>query len=243
MMKCIGIVCEGPTDFIILKAVINRITGEKNRYLLLQPENSVDGKCGSGWKGVWKWCHDNALSRRKLMRDVEPALDFLVVHLDGDVSRKEKPSHCCCENTHCDQKGRVNPLECDIIPERRAACPIMLPCPDHEPSITGYISHLKGLVTAWLDYPDDTCIAIPCDSIEAWIVAAFDQAAAIELCEDPWLHIISRGKEYHDIRIHGKKKHRDTFDKLAPTVCQNWPKVTELCQSALDFERSILELI
>ena len=35
MMKCIGIVCEGPTDFIILKAVIDRITGEKNRYLLL----------------------------------------------------------------------------------------------------------------------------------------------------------------------------------------------------------------
>ena len=28
-MKHIGIVCEGPTDYIILKGVIDQITGEK----------------------------------------------------------------------------------------------------------------------------------------------------------------------------------------------------------------------
>lgn len=32
-MKNIGIVCEGPTDFIILQAVIDAITGESNGFI------------------------------------------------------------------------------------------------------------------------------------------------------------------------------------------------------------------
>lgn len=32
MSKVIGIVSEGPTDYLVLKAVIDRITGESNRY-------------------------------------------------------------------------------------------------------------------------------------------------------------------------------------------------------------------
>ena len=31
-MKNIGIVCEGPTDFIILQAVVDTITGERNNF-------------------------------------------------------------------------------------------------------------------------------------------------------------------------------------------------------------------
>lgn len=38
MKKVIGIVSEGPTDHMVLKAAIDRITGEENRYLSLQPE-------------------------------------------------------------------------------------------------------------------------------------------------------------------------------------------------------------
>ena len=37
-MKNIGIICEGPTDYIILKNVINLITGDTNYFVLLQPE-------------------------------------------------------------------------------------------------------------------------------------------------------------------------------------------------------------
>ncbi len=54
-MKHIGIVCEGPTDYIILKGVIDQITGAKNTYVMLQPENDLTGKYGNGWKGVWYW--------------------------------------------------------------------------------------------------------------------------------------------------------------------------------------------
>lgn len=135
-MKHIGIVCEGPTDYIILKGVIDQITGAKNTYVMLQPENDLTGKYGNGWKGVWKWCYDNASIRKELMKGIQPALDFLVIQMDGDVSRKEKSSHCWCETTQCVHKGEWNPLECDITPEGRAACPIVLPCPGHTASVT-----------------------------------------------------------------------------------------------------------
>ena len=178
-MKHIGIVCEGPTDYIILKGVIDQITGEKNTYVMLQPENDLTGKYGNGWKGVWKWCYDNASIRNELMKSIQPALDFLVIQMDGDVSRKEKSSHCWCEATQCAHKGKWNPLECDTTSAGRAACPIVLPCPGHDASVTGYMSHLKALLTTWLKETDDTCIVIPCDSTEAWIVAAYDQTDGI----------------------------------------------------------------
>lgn len=31
-MKNIGIICEGPTDYVILRGVIDKITGEDNNY-------------------------------------------------------------------------------------------------------------------------------------------------------------------------------------------------------------------
>lgn len=238
-MKHIGIVCEGPTDYIILKGVIDRITGEENKYVMLQPESDLTGKYGNGWKGVWKWCNDNASIRQKLMKDIQPALDFLVIQMDGDVSRKEKSAHCGCDTTTCSHKGAWNPLECDISPVSRAACPVALPCPDHMASVSGYMSHLKGLLSAWLKETDDTCIAIPCDSTEAWIVAAYDQTDGIEMIEDPWEHIIARGKFYHNIRISGQKKRVRIFEQFLPIVCERWTKVTEICESARDFEKSL----
>jgi hypothetical protein len=89
-MKNIGIVCEGPTDYIILREVVDKVTGEDNYYIQLQPEEDLVGKYGNGWKGVWKWCVDNASIKDKLMKDIEPALDLLIIQIDGDVARKEK---------------------------------------------------------------------------------------------------------------------------------------------------------
>ena len=90
------------------------------------------------------------------------------------------------------------------------------------------MSHLKGLLTTWLKETDDTCIVIPCDSTEAWIVAAYDQTDGIETIEEPWEHIIAHGKYYHNIRIPGQKKRTSIFEQFVPTVCENWSKVTKL---------------
>ena len=60
MKKVIGIVGEGPTDYLVIKEVIDFVSGEENAYIRLQPEPNLQGKFGNGWKGVWKWCEDTA---------------------------------------------------------------------------------------------------------------------------------------------------------------------------------------
>lgn len=162
--------------------------------------------------------------------------------MDGDVSRKEKSAHCSCPSVKCPYKGIRNPLECDIKPEDRDACPVILPCQNHGAPITSYMEHLKGLLSTWLKEPDDTCIVIPCDSTEAWIVAAYDNTAEVEFIKDPWESVIAKKATYHDIRISGKKKRTRIFEQFAPIVCENWEQVTNLCQSARDFEQSIYTL-
>ena len=233
-MKNIGIVCEGPTDFIILQAVIDAITGESNGFYLLQPEPDLTGQYGNGWKGVLKWCMDHAAIKKQLMDSIQPALDLLVIQMDGDVSRKDKPSHCGCDSTVCPHTGDYNPLSCNTTD-----CPITLPCINHSASVTGYMDHLKGLISSKLLDTDATCIVIPCDSLETWVVAAYDSPANTESIEDPWHNIIAKRKYYHDIRVRSTQKRASLFREFAPVVCQNWQQVTQLCQSARDFEQSI----
>lgn len=48
MRKVIGIVGEGPVDQMVLKAAINKITGEKHIYRNIQPEQDMTGEFGNG---------------------------------------------------------------------------------------------------------------------------------------------------------------------------------------------------
>ena len=48
MKKRIGIVGEGPTDYLVLKCMIDQITGEENDYLRIQPEQNMLGEYGYG---------------------------------------------------------------------------------------------------------------------------------------------------------------------------------------------------
>ena len=58
-MKTIGFVCEGPRDSDMLEAVARHILNEEIYPLYLQPESSLTGENGCGWKGVWTWCIKN----------------------------------------------------------------------------------------------------------------------------------------------------------------------------------------
>ena len=96
-MKTIGIVAEGPCDYELIAAVIDTITNEENSYQMIQPEPDMAGRFGNGWKGVWKWCETNQGSLNTYMNSLTPVLDFLVIHMDGDVERCEKEVHCECQ--------------------------------------------------------------------------------------------------------------------------------------------------
>lgn len=238
-MSNIGIVCEGPTDYILLKSVIDKISGEDNRYLQLQPENDLTGVYGNGWKGVWKWCIDHVGFLERFMKEITPQLDLIVIQLDGDVARKEKEVHCVCASKECEFRGNVHPLECQKVKENQ--CPVILPCNKHDNSVNGYIEHLTSQITQWLQTEQGICVVIPCDSTEAWVVAAYDERQDAEEIENPWEAIISKGKAYHEIRIAGHKKRLSTYREFVNQVCDNWGKVIELCISAKQFDDKIKE--
>lgn len=54
----------------------------------------------------------------------------------------------------------------------RNVCPANIPCSEHELSVVGCMQHLEALIGIWLADKKDTCVVIPCDSLEVWIVAA-----------------------------------------------------------------------
>lgn len=238
MSKVIGIVSEGPTDYLVLKSVIDKITGEENKYLALQPEADMMGRYGNGWKGVWKWCKETA-PLDVIMDSIQPRIDIVVIQMDGDVFRKEKEVHCQCVSTECIEKGKVFPLYCENVVE--GMCPIEIPCISHADGIEETINHGKRVLDETINVLDKSriIIAIPCDSTDAWIVAAYDDFENVEKIEDPWRSVIAKRKYYHDVRVRGDKKSINTYSIFVEHLVDNWNLVTEKCRSAKLLEQEI----
>ena len=241
MRKVIGIVSEGPTDYLVLKTVIDKITGEENRYLPLQPEADMLGRFGNGWKGVWRWCRETP-SLDAVMDGIQPKIDLIVIQMDGDVVRKEKEAHCLCQSTICTDKGKVFPLYCE---KAKTGCPVSMPCKDHKYEVAGMIAHGERNLRQALGEKESrrVILTIPCDSTDSWIVAAYDDLENIEKIEDPWRNVIARGKYYHGVRIRGDKKNTVAYAGFMDTLADRWEAVKEKCKSAEDFEQKLKDFL
>jgi hypothetical protein len=241
MKRVIGIVCEGPTDSVVIKRIVDTVTQDENEFLRLQPEESLAGQFGNGWKGVWKWCENHGHILNDYMRKATPQIDCLIVQMDGDVSRNEKEVHCACRASNCEQVGTVHPLSCTICKDGK--CPITLPCEDH--GADGYAPHLSGLIKAWLCISAESLpviITIPCDSIDTWVAVSYgDLTSMCELHTDPWHSIVARSAYYHSIRIQGGKKRVPVYEVFADNICKEWVAVKERCRQAQVFESDIRE--
>lgn len=81
----IALVAEGPTDRIVLEAVIKAILNNRPFVLnQLQPEGSLAfGELGAGWSGVYRWCKQSVkrgsgrLSNDRLVFNL---YDILILH-------------------------------------------------------------------------------------------------------------------------------------------------------------------
>lgn len=236
-MKTIGFVCEGPRDSDLLIEIVSHILDEEIKPLYIQPDSSLVGENGNGWKGVWSWCRKNGNNVELYMEGATPRIDLIIIQMDGDVARKEREVHCSCYADECTSNGVVFPLEC-----KNEDCPITIPCESHQDGTVGYVLHLRSLLCSYFPEGKVPVCVIPCDSTDAWVVAAFEDIKDIEAQADPWANIISRKKEYHGVRIPGHKKTKRVFDALIPTVRQNWESVKQRCPQAEDFDRVISSL-
>lgn len=87
----IGVVSEGPTDFLVLKAVIGELLGEQPvEFRRIHPDEIMISPFGNGWRGVQRWCQEYGPTLESFMRDIpSDMLDLLVVHVDGSVAGEQ----------------------------------------------------------------------------------------------------------------------------------------------------------
>ena len=147
---------EGPTDEIVLRAVLRALLPDRDfEFHTLQPEGSAAfGSMGAGWVGVYRWSRQ-AVSEGGGSVSGSSALsnhDLLIVHVDADVAGK----------TYAD--GNIRDAPCEDLPCER-------PCPPPDETTNA----LRAVVLNWLgeqERPPRVVLCTPSKSIEAWMLAA-----------------------------------------------------------------------
>lgn len=243
MKRTIGVVAEGPRDFDVIAAVIDSITGEENDYQHLQPEPNANGEFGNGWKGVWKWCESHRDYLSDYFYSVTPHLDLLVIHMDADVARREQEVHCWCNDSLCADSKDIHPLACSRV---KKDCPIKLPCDKHEETQIAQTAFLKTFLGKVVGHADTLpiCFMTPCDSTDAWIVAAYEEGNEIEKIYEPWETVICHAPMYHGVRIRNRpSKSKIVYQMLVNNVVTKWSAVCAKCTQAKAFDNDIRYLL
>ena len=206
----VALVAEGPTDGIAIRAALRAILGER-LFVLTQifPEGSISfGAAGSGWVGVYKWCHQ-AVTRGdgRLRTDalVFENYDLLILHLDADVA-----------NANYGQ-GSIQPAATD------GALPCEHPCPPASDTTAA----LRSVLLSWCGeqaVPDCCVVCIPSKSTEAWVLASLfpnDQAVlqGVECHPNPASRLMQQPAA-HRIR----KKRRDYLEH-EDALKAAWPNI------------------
>lgn len=157
----IAVVVEGPTDAIVLEAVVSALLpGREFVRDTLQPEGSAAfgdgafGSTGGGWPGVCRWCRQAAEEGQGTVSGSAALFSHhvLIVHLDADVAGK----------TYAGGNIRDAPRD-------------DLPCEEPCPPADGTTNALRTVLMGWLgeqECPPRVTLCIPSKSTEAWVVAA-----------------------------------------------------------------------
>lgn len=227
----IGLIAEGPTDYVIINAALSAIFKGKINYILniLQPASpdpdmlggnldATSTETGGGWGGVYRWCRnvvemtgDNADGLDSII-----GLDYIIIHLDADVSN-EKYSNANIQT----------PIKDDL--------PIALPCPP----VQNITDALKEIIKNWLAPVDasNAIWCIPAFNTETWCYAAW----ATENARRTNNFECNKNIRPKVWRI--AHKNQRAYRNKSKDFINNWSAVKELCTQASDFEDSVCEVI
>lgn len=233
----IAFVVEGPTDFVMLKAIVSRILDGRDFVpTIVQPEldrtgKALPGESGLGWPGVFRWCRQasqqagGGLSNNPLFL----VHDLLVLQVDADVA----------EATYA--QGHIE----DPVP-KNPTLPCVLPCPP--PSAT--TNRLRAVILLWIGetaLPPQTVFCTPSKALEAWILAGLFpddpvvQKGKVECHANP--ENLLRAKPKKQRLISGGKKQRDKYDAYARHLADNWDFIKRKCTEAYRFESDFLSVL
>ena len=222
----VRVVCEGPTDVVVLQAILDDRLKEDYVITQLQPEGSLyggdAGPHGGGWKGVRGWCRKvGAAGGLEAVGALNPDVQLLVVHVDADIASDS---------------------EIDI--ER--------PCPP--PMAT--VERLESVVLGWLGLaalPARVALCIPSKATESWILRAFfptDEAAVpcsqvasgescIECIAEPAHTLLYRRPKFVRLKEGRIRKLRKEYERRRSQLSRAWLDVVADCASAARFNEQL----
>ena len=231
----IGTVVEGPSDRLVLKAVLDKLLPGEHRYFALQPSLTF-GEMGTGWKGVRRWCQqtwqlEDSSLEKILSSGVAVPLDLLVIHLDADIAGEyDLQAHSSHEPAILD---------------------VQQPCPPVQETV----NKLRQVIARWLDHNPDTLpeqilLAIPAQHTESWLFAALfpdddlcqreDYECLKSRNDDPAFRLTLKRYGKHLSR-RGKKisKPVRNYQKVASQVALKWDTVCKICSQARAFAEDL----
>ncbi|WP_395734768.1 hypothetical protein [Prosthecobacter sp.] len=161
----IALVAEGLGDGVVIHAALESMLGGQPFVLQqLFPDTSLAfGGMGTGWGGVYRWCHASAkrgsgrLSGDNLLWGLG-MYDLLILHLDVDVAGKE----------YGEALGREY---ADIL----LPTDLPLPCDKPCPPAADAANELRKVLLSWCgetQVPPKTVLCTPSKNTGAWVVAA-----------------------------------------------------------------------
>jgi hypothetical protein len=226
----IGLVAEGPTDYVLIEAALKAILQRPFVLTLLHPESNLSA-FGNGWGGVLKWC-DAAGERHAGSLDADTTLalfDLLIIHLDVDVALKK----------YADYGATL----CDMAVEKKWP---VLPCNQPCPPVANTCAALQTVVLGWLGKAlpgNKTVLCLPAQSTGAWLVAAMlphtdGLCQGLECNPDA-----EAGLAHLPLALRVKRKSAPEYRKHVDVVNANWTAVKSLCAQATAFEQAVVAVL
>ncbi len=202
----IGVVSEGPTDFLVLKAVIGELLGEQPvEFRRIHPDEIMISPFGNGWRGVQRWCQEYGPTLESFMRDIpSDMLDLLVVHVDGSVAGEQDIS-------------------------------VAKPCPPPRPTADALREVISRDWLQRPSLPSFVVLATPMVDTETWVVSAV-APPEMALCEcDPkaWRTLVEL--KLLGTKDGKLKKNQAAYRPLAEAVGKELARVRTTCTEAERF--------
>ena len=218
---------EGPTDAIVLKAILKALLRDTDFvFQKLQPEGSVAfGSTGVGWVGVYRWSRQSACEGGGSVAGSSALSnhDVLIVHVDADVAGRTYAS------------GNIQDAP-------REDLPCEAPCPP--PCAT--TNALRAVVLNWLgehERPPRIVLCTPSKSIEAWVLAAIWPEGNVVRRGD-WECRPNPEGQFAALPMRRRfRKRLEDYRRKQGDMERAWPEVSTRLTEAMRFESEFLAAI
>ena len=232
----IGLVAEGKTDHIVLKALVGAYFQAerpdiKPEFIDIQPDpDGTSGNRDGGWSHVFAWCQRNNPARRQV--------SFLGRGLFADGMNAKL----------CDLLLFV--LDADASAEIARKSPIAAPPPPPAPILRGQF--IRQTLDAWL-WPNDEqprdrhATAAAVEAVEAWLIAAMGNISNPETISDLQSHFVPLFNSRLGRPMQAKQKRiaktTPNYQKISDHAKNDVKKINSSCDHFRYLIQSVLTIV